>query len=102
MKNMLQSLDKSVLIPLGLTAGASVAIHEKILGSGTTTLIISNKEDSGLLIKGITQAILNKTKSLKGGFLGMLLGTLGESLSGNMLASEGVNRPSQGVNRSGK
>ena len=47
MKNVIKSLAKSVLIPLGLTAAASAAdagIHKKFLGSGTTTLIISNDE----------------------------------------------------------
>ena len=46
-KNVTKPLTESVLIPLGLTAAASAAeaeIHEKILGSGTTTLIISNGE----------------------------------------------------------
>ena len=46
-KNAIRSLAKSVLIPLGLTAAAAAAdagIHKKILGSGTTTLIISNDE----------------------------------------------------------
>ena len=46
-KNVIKPLAKSVLIPLGLTAAASAAdagIHKKILGSGTTTLIISNEE----------------------------------------------------------
>ena len=48
-KNVIKPLDKSVLIPLGLTATASAAdagIHKKILGSGqnTTRLIISNNE----------------------------------------------------------
>ena len=49
-KDVIKSLAKSVLIPLGLTAAASAAdagIHKKILGSGhnnTTTLIISNIE----------------------------------------------------------
>ena len=46
-KNVIKPLAKSVLIPLGLTAAASAAdagIHKKILGSGTTTLIISNDE----------------------------------------------------------
>ena len=72
MKNVLKPLAKSVLIPLGLTASASVtdaAIHKKIFGSGVTTLIISNEEmndimkivkpleESGLLIKGISQTI---------------------------------------------
>ena len=47
MKNVIKPLAKSVLIPLGLTATVSAAdagIHKKILGSGTTTLIISNDE----------------------------------------------------------
>ena len=51
MKNFLTPLANSVLVPLGLTAAASVAnagIHKKILGSGasgsgTTPLIISNQ-----------------------------------------------------------
>ena len=45
MKNVIKPLAKSVLIPLVLTATASVVIagiHKKILGSGNTTLIISN------------------------------------------------------------
>ena len=47
MKNVLQPLAKSVLIQLGLTAAESAAderIHKKILGLGTTTLIISIEE----------------------------------------------------------
>ena len=47
MKNVIKLLAKSVLIPLGLTAAASAAdagIHKKILGSGITTLRISNDE----------------------------------------------------------
>ena len=101
MKNVIKPLAKSVLIPLGLTAAASAAdagIHKKILGSGTTTLIISNDEmkdiirivksleDSGLLLKGISKIIQTEAKEQKGGFLGMLLGTLGASLLGNILA----------------
>ena len=46
-KNVIKPLVKSVLITLGLTAAASAAdegIHEKILGSGNATLIISNEE----------------------------------------------------------
>ena len=77
MKNVTKPLGKSVLIPLGLTAAASAAdagIHKKILGSGTTTLIISNDEmeniikivksfqDSGLLLKGINDTIQNEAK----------------------------------------
>ena len=95
MTNWLKPLTKSILIPLGLTAAASVtdtAIHKKIFGSNTrrsewakwTTLIISNEEmkdimkiagslkKSGLLIKWIIKTIKNETKEQKGGFLRML------------------------------
>ena len=107
-KNVITPLAKSVLIPLGLTAAASAAdagIHKKILGSGNnTTLIISNKdmddlikivkslEDSGLLLKGVTESVQNEVKEQKGGFLSMLLGTLGASLLGNFLTGKGICR----------
>ena len=45
--NILKTLAKSVLVPLGLTAAASAtdaAIHKKMFGIGTATLIISNEE----------------------------------------------------------
>ena len=102
MKNVIKPLAKSVLIPLGLTAAASAVnagILKKFLGSGTT-LIISNDEikdiirtvksleDSGLLLKGISKIIQNEAKEQKGGFLSMLLGTLGASLLGNILAGK--------------
>ena len=76
-KNVIQPLAKSVLIPLGLTAATSAADagkHKKILGPGNTTLIISNDEihdiiriiksfeDSGLLIKGVTKTVQNEVK----------------------------------------
>ena len=113
-KNIIKSLAKSVVIPLGLTAAASAAdagIHKKILGSGnnnTTTLTISSNEiediikivkpleDSNLLLKGVTQTVQNEIKVQKGGFLGMLLGTLGASLLGNCLTGKGVNRAGKG------
>ena len=94
------------MIPFGLTAAASAAdarIHKKFLGSGNTTLIISNDEiedivkivksleDSGLLLKGLTETIQNEVKEEKGEFLSMLLGTLGSSLLGNLLTGKGVN-----------
>ena len=52
--NVLKSLGKSVLIPLELTAAASAtnaATQKKIYGSGTTTLIISNKEIEDIMKK---------------------------------------------------
>ena len=109
-------LAKNILAPLGITAAASAidaGIQKKIHGSGTTTLIISNEEmndimkivqaleDSNILLKGVTKTIKNETKKQKGGFLGMLLGTLGESLFGNMLAGKGVVRAGSG-NKKGK
>ena len=98
MKNVIKPLAKSVLIPLGLTAAASAAdagIHKKILGSGNTTLIISNDEiediikivkslkDSGLLLKGVSETVQIEVKEQNGGFLSMLLGTLDASILGN-------------------
>ena len=115
-KNVIKPLAKSVLIPLGLTAAASAAdagIHKKILGSGNTTLIISNEEmneiikiahafeDSNTLLKGVTETIINETKEQKGGFLSMLLGTLGASLLGNLLTGKGIVRTGSG-NQKGK
>ena len=111
-KNTIKSLAKSILIPLGLTAAVSAAdagIHKKILGSGdTATLIISNNEmediikivksleDSGLLLKGVTETVQNELKEQKGVFLSMLLGTLGASLLGNILPGQGINRAGKG------
>ena len=110
-KNVTKPLAKSVLIPLRLTAAASAAdagIHKKILGSGNTTLIISNEEmndimkivqaleDSNILLKGVTKTIKNEAKEQKGGFLSMLLGTLGASLLGNLLTGKGIVKDSSG------
>ena len=49
-------------------------------------------EDSNVLLKGITKTIKNESKEQKGGFLSMLLGTLGAILLGNMLAAKGIVR----------
>ena len=97
---------KSVAKPLGmlgLSAAASVtdaAINKKKkkkLGSGNHTTLISNDdmqdllkivkslEDSGKLLNGITDTVKNEVKEQKGGFLSMLLGTLGASLLGDLL-----------------
>ena len=76
-KNVVKPLAKSVSVPLGLTAAGSAAdagIHKKILGSGTPTLIILNDEikdsikiakslqDSGILLKGVSEAIQSEAK----------------------------------------
>ena len=76
-KNVIKPLGKCILIPLGLTAATSAGdagIHKKILGSGNATLVISNNEmediiiivksleDSGLLLKGVTETVQNEVK----------------------------------------
>ena len=111
-------LAKNVLAPLGITAAASAidagnSKKKKMHGSGTTTLIISNEEmndimkivqaleDSNTLLEGATKTITNETKEQKGGFLSMLLGTLGASLLGNLLAGKGIVRVGSG-NKKGK
>ena len=116
MKNAIKPLAKSVLIPLGLTPAASavdvgIKKKKKILGSVNTTLLVSNDElediikvvesleDSSLLLKGVIETIQNEAKEQKGEFLSMLLGTLGASLLGNILAGEGVNRAGEGTVR---
>ena len=111
-------LAKNVLAPLGLTAAMSAidgSIQKKIHGSGATKgagvkLIIEQEdmndiikiikalENSGILLKGVSQAIKNETKEQKGGFLSMLLGTLGASLLGNLLTGgKGIMRAGNGI-----
>ena len=63
--------------------------------------IVQALEDSDILPKGITKTIENETKEQKGEFLGMLLGTLGTSLLGNMLTGKGIVRTGYG-NKQGK
>ena len=101
------SLADNVLAPLGMTAATSAidaGFQKKIHGSGTTTLIISNEkmndmmkivqalEDSNILLKAVTNTIKHEAKEQKGGFLRMLLGTLGASLLGNLLAGKEIVR----------
>ena len=64
--------------------------------------IVKSLEESGLLIKGISETIKNVAKEQKGGFLGMLLGTLGSSLLGNMLTGKGTIRAGEGTVRAGQ
>ena len=53
-------------------------------------------EDSSILLKGVTKTIKNERKEQKGGLLGMLLGALGASLLGNILAGKGSERAGYG------
>ena len=88
-----------------------------MLGSGTTTLIISNDEmddilkiiksleDSGVLLKGVSETIQHEAKEQRGGFLSMLLGTLGASLLSDVLSKglsgKGEIRAGEGTIRAG-
>ena len=63
--------------------------------------IISSLEDSGLLLKGVSETIKNEAKEQKGGFLSMVLGTLGVGILENMLAGRGVIRAGEGTARVG-
>ena len=58
--------------------------------------ILQALEDSNILLKGVTETVKNETKEQKGGFLSMLLGTLGASLLGNLSAGKGVVRAGYG------
>ena len=66
--------------------------------------IVKSLEDSGFVSKVVSETIQNEAKEQKGGFLGMLLGTLGASLLENILAGKGeiAKRQGRGVNRAGE
>ena len=59
-------------------------------------------ENSGILLKGVTKTIENETKEQRGGFLSMLLGTLGTSLLDNLLSGKGLARTGEGIVRTGE
>ena len=63
--------------------------------------IVKSLKDSGLLLKGISETIQNEAKEQKGGFLSMLLRTLGASLLGNILVGHGINRAGEEIVRAG-
>ena len=115
--NVLEPLVKRVLMPLRLTVAASAteaANHKKMFESGVATLITLNEEindimkivesleEPGFLRKGVSQATKNEAKEHKRGFLGMLLGTLGTSLLGDLLTGKSTIRASEGTIRVGQ
>ena len=59
--------------------------------------IVESLEDSGLLPEGVSENIQNEAKEQKGGFLSILLCTLGTSLFGNILAGKEINRAGEGA-----
>ena len=103
-------LAKNVLAPLGLTAALSAidgSIKKKIHGSGIKLIIeeediqdiikiIKELENSDILLKGVSKTIENEIKEQRGGFLSMLLETLGASLLGNLLTGKGIIRAGEG------
>ena len=112
------SLAKNVLAPLGLTAAMSAidgSIQKKIHGSGIKLIIeeedmqdiikiIKELENSDILLKGVSKTIENEIKEQRGGFLSMLLGTLGASLLGNLLTGKSIIRAGEqnGIVRAGE
>ena len=109
-------LAKNVLAPLGLTAAMSAidgGIQKKMRGEGIKLIteqedmndiikIIEALENSGILLKRVSKTIENETKEQRGGFLSMLLGTLGASLLGNLLSGKGMMRAGKGIIRAGE
>ena len=63
--------------------------------------IVQALKNSNILLKGVTKTIKNETKKQKGGFLSMLLGTLGAILLGNLSTGKGILRDGSG-NKKGK
>ena len=109
-------LVKNVLAPLGLTAAMSAidgSIQKKMRGGVKFVIeqedmndimkIIEALENSGILLNRVTKTIENETKEKRGGFLSMLLGTLGASLLGNLLTGgKGIVGGGEGVIRAGE
>ena len=63
--------------------------------------IVKSVEDSGLLLKGVSEIVQNEAREQKGGFLSMLLRALSASLLGNILASKEINKAGEGLIRAG-
>ena len=61
--------------------------------------IVQALEDSNILLKGVAETVKNETKEQEGGFLSMLLGTLGASLLSNLLTGKGFVRAGSGNNK---
>ena len=116
--NVPKPLDKSGSIPLGLIEAApatDAAIHKNVFGTIarrsdlalSTAIIISNEEindiikivksleESGLLIKGVSETVKNEVKEHKREILGITWDTLGASLLGNLWTSKGTIRTDQ-------
>ena len=113
----LATLAQSVLLEFGLSSAmlaADTVIQKKIYGTTTRALIISNEElediikivklheESGWILKRISQTVKNEANKQKLRFLSMLLGTIAASILGSELAWKGVIRADEGVLRAGQ
>ena len=95
--NVLKQLPKTVWMPWTAASAADAAMYKKMFRSGVAAWIISNEEinnimeivkspeESGFLIKGVSETIQNEAKEPKSRFLSMFRVTLGVSLLGNLL-----------------
>ena len=72
---------------------------------GDILKIVKSLEDSGILLKGVSETIEHEAKEQRGGFLSMLLGILEASLLGDILSiglsGKGVIRAGEGTIRAG-
>ena len=59
--------------------------------------IIKIIKSPGLLLEGVTETVQKEVKEQKGGFLSMLLDTLGAILLGNLLTGRGIYRAGKGI-----
>ena len=113
----LTTLAQSVLLEFGLSSAmlaADTVIQKKIYGTTTRALIISNEElediikivklheESGWILKRISETVKNEANKQKVRFLSMLLGTIAASILGSELAWKGVIRADEGVLRAGQ
>ena len=57
--------------------------------------MVKSLEEFGMLIKRVGEKIKNEAKEQKGGFLRMSLGSLGDTLLGNLLTDKGTIRTRQ-------
>ena len=94
MKNLLPQLSKILLGSIATTSATGAEIHKSsnleilILVTSNFVRIVKSLEDSALLLQGIPKTTENKTKEKRGGIHGMLLGTLRNSILGNMLGGK--------------
>ena len=66
--------------------------------------IVKHLQNSGLLLERVTETVQNELKEQKGGFLSIILDTLGAGSLGNLLTGKRANRAGKGkkINRAGE